>query len=249
MDTKLIKEFGTEILSYRIRTARQKKRLQYEDFDKHLISLDKEETTLYKKWRKPDWKLLVPPVQQGWSRSFELSDEVASSNQAAFFSAILEKINTVQWSHKKDFKIKKRKRGRKIYVVKEQKLLEPLRHLFALLRFTDEEKQFFYPEYRIEKWCHEPLLPFVFNEPWRYVLRIRPHIIYKVKCRDGELESRLAEIHNFLWGGARDRRLYWLKQGSWKHPGKSKPEERQDERNPLKNKSLQRCLDEFRKAD
>ena len=37
MDTKFIQQYGEDILCYRLRTARQKKRMQYEDFDKQLI--------------------------------------------------------------------------------------------------------------------------------------------------------------------------------------------------------------------
>ncbi len=39
MDTKLIQQYGEDILCYRLRTARQKKRMRYEDFDKQLIQL------------------------------------------------------------------------------------------------------------------------------------------------------------------------------------------------------------------
>jgi hypothetical protein len=64
MDTKLIKQFGTDILCYPIRTARQKKRMQYEDFDKHLIALDKGERPLYKSRYSPEYEPLSPPVQR-----------------------------------------------------------------------------------------------------------------------------------------------------------------------------------------
>jgi len=46
MDSKLIKQYSPEILSYRLRTVRQKKRMQYEDFDKKLLKLSKEEDKL-----------------------------------------------------------------------------------------------------------------------------------------------------------------------------------------------------------
>ena len=107
MDTKLIKQFGTDILCYRIRTARQKKRMQYEDFDKQLIALSKEEIILHN--HNPGWEPLTPPVQRGWKRFFVLRDDVARSDDAQFFQNILAKINTEKWSYRKDFKKKKRK--------------------------------------------------------------------------------------------------------------------------------------------
>ena len=64
MDTKLIGQWGEEILSYRLRTARAKKRAQYKDFHKQLIKLDKEETALHKQKHNLGWEPLVPPVQK-----------------------------------------------------------------------------------------------------------------------------------------------------------------------------------------
>ena len=77
MDKKLIEQYGTEILSYRLRTARQKKRMQYEDFDKQLIQLHEEESALRSQKRNLGWEPLIPPVQKGWKRFFVLRDDVA----------------------------------------------------------------------------------------------------------------------------------------------------------------------------
>ena len=46
MDTKLVQQYGEDILCYRLRTARQKKRMQHEDLEKKLIGLNKEWKTL-----------------------------------------------------------------------------------------------------------------------------------------------------------------------------------------------------------
>src|SRR6516165_5668862 len=138
MDTKLIKQFGTEILCYRIRTARQKKRMQYEDFDKHLIALHKEHTPLFKNRYRPEYEPLSPPVQKGWKRFFVLRDDVARSNDAQFFENILQKINTKTIYWKKDFKVRKRKSGKKIYVVQSQDILNPNEHEFNKLKFTEK---------------------------------------------------------------------------------------------------------------
>ena len=70
MDTKLIKQFGTDILCYRFRTARQKKRMQYEDFDKHLIALDKEQRPLYRNRYRPEYEPLFAPVQREDGKDF-----------------------------------------------------------------------------------------------------------------------------------------------------------------------------------
>lgn len=91
MDTKLIKQYGEDIFCYRLRTARHKKRMQYEDFDKQLIQLHQEENGLYEQRRNLGWEPLLPAVQKGWKRFFVLRDDVARSKQAEFFENILKK--------------------------------------------------------------------------------------------------------------------------------------------------------------
>src|SRR4029078_1937661 len=103
MDTKFIQQYGEDILCYRLRTARQKKRMQYKDFDKQLIQLYQEERELYWQIRELGCVPLIPPFQRGWKRSFVLRDDVARSPQAKFFQNILDKINTRDWSYRKDF--------------------------------------------------------------------------------------------------------------------------------------------------
>ena len=143
MDTKLIQQYGEDILCYRLRTARQRKRMQYEDFDKQLIQLHKKENALYLQHRNLRWEPLHPPVQKGWSRHFVVREDVVKSKYGEFFEAILKKKNTYEYYWKKDFKKRKRKRGKKIYVVKPQYLLRPYEYQFHKMQFAAIEKQFF----------------------------------------------------------------------------------------------------------
>jgi hypothetical protein len=244
MDTKLIKQYGEDILCYRLRTARHKKRMQYEDFDKQLMQLHKEENGLYEQRRNLGWEPLVPPVQKGWKRFFVLRDDVARSKQSEFFENILKKINTYDWSYRKDFIVKKRRFGRKKYVVKEQKLLAPWEWDFAKLDFSDSEKQMFHEELHYEKWNRGLVKRYVFNEPWRFILRIRPNMVTKVRKRDATIEARIEEIDSYLerndyrnkqtkllYGDS--RKVYW------------KSEEVAKRKNLLKNKTVQQIIDEL----
>ncbi len=101
--------------------------MQYEDFDKQLLKLHREEDTLWKQRANLGWEPLTPPVQKGWKRFFVLREDVARSKQADFYERILKKINTYAQSYRKDFKGKKEGEGAryKKYVVKKQYLLEP----------------------------------------------------------------------------------------------------------------------------
>ncbi len=241
MDSKLVKQYGSEILSYRLRTVRQKKRMQYEDFDKKLLELDREETRLCKQKQVIVWEPLKPPVQRGWNRFFVLRDDVATSKHAAFFENILNKINTCDWSHRKDFMVKYRRFGRKKYRVKKQSLLRPDEWRFNRLGFTDDEKQLFDVVWETDS-RKELVKRYVFREPWRFVLRVRPNVIDKIRRRDSMVESRSQEIRNYLDANMYRCRLNKLlhgyeRYGWWKG-------ERKREKNLLKNKPLLRILEE-----
>jgi hypothetical protein len=213
MDTKLIKQYGEQICCYRLRYTRQKKRMQYEDFDKQLIQLDKEEKKLRKQQRNLGWELLNPPIQRGWIRHFVLREDVARGKYAVFFNNILKKINTYEYSWKKDFKKKKRKRGRKIYVLKPQYLLKPYEYQFSKMEFTESEKQFFKEVWEVD-WRKQPVKRYEFVEPWRFVLKVRVNMIDKVRIKDIELESRLNEIDNYFKKNCLRGRLINLLHGN-----------------------------------
>jgi hypothetical protein len=207
MDKKLIEKYGEEILCYRLRTARQKKRAQHKGFEKHLIHLYEEERTLMCQQQALGWEPLIPPVQKGWKRFFVLREDVARSKDANFFAGILARINTYDWHPRRDFLVKKRTMGRKGYLVKTQYLYKPYDLNDPKLSFTEAEKRFFDIEYH---WnghtCHH-YIRYAFSEPWRFVLRIRPNIIDKMRLQDTLLEKRLKEIKNYL-----ERNGYWEKQ-------------------------------------
>jgi hypothetical protein len=248
MDKKLIEQYGEDILCYRLRTARQKKRMQYEDFHKYLVCLSKEENALDKQIRDLGWEPLVPPVQKGWKRFFILREDVARSKQADFFAAILKKINRYDWSWKKDFLVKKKKRGKKIYVVKGQHLLKPGERQFQAMNFTEQEKQFFYPELQWEPWSKEPAKKYVFTEPWRFVLVVRPNMIDKIRIKDAFLESELQRIENYLERNALRQKQSKIVHGycqrrRWREIVKHK------EINGYKFKSINQVLDIIRNDD
>ena len=243
MDRKFIERYGEEILSYRIRTARQKKRAVYEDFDKQLLALHREEMTLRRLQRNLGWEPLVPPVQKGWVRSFVLRDDVARGPQAAFFAGILVKINTCEYSHRKDFRVKKRKLGRRIYVIRKQLLQEPWPYQFNRMKFTEEEKGLFQIIEEMPDRKGYANRRYVFREPWRFVLKVKPNIVDRVRVRDIELEQRLETITSYLRKSGHIYRQLKLRYGHdpdhwWDYL------ERYFPLNPIKNKTLCQILEE-----
>jgi len=242
MDKKLIDQYGTEILSYRLRTVRQRKRMQYEGFDKRLLRLNKERDQLYQIEKNLGWEPLIPPVQKGWKRFYVLRDDVARSKHSEFFENILKKINTYEWSWRKDFLIRKKRYGKNKYTVKPQCLLRPCEDHFKRLGFTDVEKSFFYEAWKMDS-CKRLVKYYVFSEPWRFVLRVRPNMIDKVKRRDAEIDKRQKEIDNYLERNYYEIRLNKLLAGDVWHWSRDFGENYR-EKNVLQNKPLPRILDE-----
>ncbi|NOT91652.1 hypothetical protein [Ferruginibacter sp.] len=244
MDTKLIQQYGEDMLCYRLRTARQKKRLRYKDFDKQLIQLHKEENALYLQQRNLGWEPLHPPIQKGWVRFFVVREDVARSRHGIFFETILKKINTYEYHWKKDFKRKKRKRGRKIYVVKPQHLLRPYEYQSLKMDFNESEKQFFREVWELD-WKKQPIKRYEFIEVWRYVLKIKPNMIDKVRIKDAELESKMKLLDNYLERKDLRKKQSRLVHGHYKHRY-YKEFEKYNEANEFKNKSLIQILDSIK---
>lgn len=183
-----------------IKTARQKKRLAKKDFEKYLISLHIKQNELWEIKKNLPQIPLEFPYQKGWQRSYELRSDTAVCKHADFYGLLLDKLNTMQYSKTKDFKIRRRKNRKKIRVDRPQSLIE-----FDLwqwerniVKLSEAEKAMFYP---VEYWCNATkckTVKFVFKEPWRFILKVRPHIITHQKMKDEILEQEIAEINNHI---------------------------------------------------
>ncbi len=198
-----------DLLSCKLKTARQKKRLVKEDQEKQLIRLYKQYRTLLQQKRNLPMVPLEQPYQKGWKRVFVLRDDVKASDSAAFYECLLEKINTVVLCNDKSFtqKAKRRKNGKRVYEGLPQKLLEiPMWEWERNQRkLTQEEMTHFHVEQRWNANLNSIQYYYTFNEPWRYKLQVMPHIIREVKVLDVLLERELQEIRSkidgyHLWG-------------------------------------------------
>ncbi len=207
----------------KIKTARQKKRLQKKDFEKRLIRLYR----LRKKLALQRWNLpMVPlesPYQKGWKRSYVLREDVARSRYAAFYQTLLDKINTVVYHHDKRFKLSKKKKRKRIDVDVPQTLLEFYEHDWKSPRnkLTEAERILFYPKTVICPQSKRAVTQYVFGEAWRYVLRVRPHMITQVKMIDEALEQEIQRLDNHIANHNLEHRINKLVDGTcytwWRH--------------------------------
>lgn len=199
----------------KIKTARQKKRLQKEDYNKRLIQLHRLREKLCVQRRDLPLVPLEIPYQKGWKRNFVLREDVARSRYAMFHQALLQKINSVVYHHDKRFKYSKKKRHKKIQVDIPQTLREFCEQEWKANHagLTDAEKALFYPKEVRDKNNRPGGVRYVFAEPWRYVLQVKPHMITHVKMIDEVLEQEIQRLDNYIETHNLQHKINKLKDG------------------------------------
>lgn len=129
-----------------------------------------------------------------------MRDDVARSKHASFCQTILDKINTVTYCNRKDFKTRKRyfRKRRRSWELIQQTILYPEHSEFVKMKFTEKQAAMF--EEKMIRVRHRKGLVkvFVFKEEWRFVLQVRQNIVTHVRMVDVELEIREKEIDNYL---------------------------------------------------
>lgn len=206
-------EWESYVLSGRFKTKRQRKRLLKEDSDKQLMALYAERWEVRKKQHNLGYAELIPPVQKGWKRFFVLRPDVERCKDAAFFRNLLEKINTVTYSHRKDFKYKRRRGGKRVDVDRIQLLREFYAYEWRKLKLTEREMSYFRITWEFAGNSTSIHMKYVFAEPWRYMLRVRPNMITHVKIIDPQLMSREKELDNYFKKHHLYPRAHKLKRG------------------------------------
>ncbi|OXE99159.1 hypothetical protein BC749_102615 [Flavobacterium araucananum] len=236
MENYTVNEYA---LCSRFKSKRIKKRVVKEDFEKQLIQLRKLEVELWKKRQDLPLVPLTTPYQKGWQRSFVLREDITRSNDSSFYTVLLEKINTVQFSSEKSFKKKKKRKRKHVYVEKLQSLKEFSESEWRSpkLELTEKEKIHFYKR---ERWCpncKRYKIHYVFREPWRYVFQVRPNMITHTKMIDTVLESEIQLLDNYITNLNLRYKINKLVDG-FSYRNRYYQNENPRERNPIKNKSL-----------
>ncbi|MDZ7935337.1 MAG: hypothetical protein U5M51_10310 [Emticicia sp.] len=229
---------------FRIRPKRRRKRASIEAKDKNLIRLYKQDKELRKQKQELPMIDLIPPVQKGFKRYFIVRNDVKRSKMGSFYENLLQKINTFQYNDTKVFKKKVKRKGKKIYIDREQELRVIYPH--ELPKFKLDERQMACFELKTKQEIHGKIIRekqfYEFREPWRFVLRVRPNIIDKVKAFDSELEQRTAELHSILFKNHKNQgRLTHLKGWNRYHDVNE-----EKYRNPLVNKPLYQIIEDFK---
>jgi intergrase/recombinase len=110
------------LLLFRLKNLRSRKRIIKRAVEKLVRTKYKHHGQLWKMKRNIPLVPLEKPYQKGFVRFFVVRDNVKRSKDGRFFEDLLKKINTEMYSPTRKFLKKKRRRGRKIYVPREQRV-------------------------------------------------------------------------------------------------------------------------------
>jgi hypothetical protein len=216
------------LLFFRLRSLRSRKRIIKKDVEKQVLKKYKRSRELWELRREIPLIPLGKPYQKGFVRFFVVRDDVKRSKDGNFFEGILKKINTKMYSETRKFLKKKRKFGRKIYVDREQKLVQLSSYQWndPKLRLTAREKQYFLKKEEYNPFRKRYNIYYEFIEPWRFVLRVKPNMITHYKPLNSDLEKEIDELDSFLdqdkMKGIIHKNIYG-KSDSWKDKYKRDP--------------------------
>lgn len=209
-----------------IKSARRKKRLVKVNLDKQLISLSKTREHLWQQqWDLP----MVPlahPYQRGWKRLFVLRDDIRRLPKADFYEALLQKINTVHYHHDRAFKLKKRRKRRYGYEVKKQELREIDAYEWDnnRLKLSQEERTCFTRVEFMNTTYRRMEIKYVITDPWRFMLKVMPHVLTRVKLHDEVLQQEIAAIDSYIDHHFFEPRIHRLTNGRRRYRWKNEYE-------------------------
>jgi hypothetical protein len=188
------------LLSFRLRNLRSRKRIVKKDVEKQIRKKHKRSKELWELRRNIPLVPLETPYQKGFVRFFVVRDDVKRSKDGDFFEGILNKINTKMYSETRKFLKKKRKFGRRIYVEREQKLVQLSAHQWndPKLGLTTREKQYFLKREEYNHFRKRENIYYEFIESWRFVLRVNPNLITHYKPLHSDLEKEIDEVDSYL---------------------------------------------------
>lgn len=188
------------LLFSRLRSLRSRKRIIKKDVEKQIRKKYKRSRELLAIRRKIPLVPLEKPYQKGFVRFFVVRDDVKRTKDGEFFEGILMKINTYMYSETRKFLKKKRKFGRKIYVIRDQKLghLLPSQWNDPKLGLTTREKQYFLKREEYNPFRKRYNVYYEFIEPWRFNLQVKPYMITHYKPLNSDLEKEIDELDFYL---------------------------------------------------
>jgi hypothetical protein len=237
----------TTLYPYRLKSARQKKRLQKKDLDKQLLRMERELERLQGIQDNQPVVPLEKPYQKGWIRKFILRPDVAKSDRAVFYQEILDKINSGQRHYDQSFKQPKRNKHRHPYnytKLPELRTISRYDWTYNKLELSEEQREYFR---RVEFWNEQWYrwdYKYTFSKPELFEIAVLPYIVDKIKLGDALLEQEINYLSYILYESRLTYRFSKIKGRRFRY--RWNEYENPKYRNPIKNVPLSQIENIFK---
>lgn len=197
----------------RYRSARSKKRLVKRDKEKQVRQLWERHKQVSKELHDTPLLPLAEPYQKGWKRFFVVRPDIKISAYGEFYESILKVINTVQYSETRKFLKKGRRRGKRIYLPREQRLKELSLYEWhsPKCRLTDRQRTHFIWTETYDSNRKTWQKVYEFADPWRYVLKIAPHMITHYRPVNIDLKREYEWLNYLIWENRKNFAIFQKK--------------------------------------
>jgi len=134
----------------------------------------------------------VEPYQRGWSRQYDLRDDVKNRRDANVLRQILQKINTVRYSSREDFTAWDYKTKKRVPMVQKLKIITVQEYD----QLNEQMQKYFVKDFEYHKLTHSVWYFYKFSPTYYFTFVVEPNMITQHWIPDGDVETRIAEITN-----------------------------------------------------
>lgn len=178
--------------------GRRERRRHRDEQLRHLRALYRELTDLRARRKSYPVVPVEKPYQSGWSRTYVLREDVNRRKDAPVIRRILDKLNSVVYSSRKDFLVRNwhRRQGESEW----KPISQPLKTLneAQFEQLNDKERSLFHQYWEWSQFSRKMFIRFRFRYPYYFVFKITPRWITHQVIPLNEVESRIQEIENYL---------------------------------------------------
>lgn len=234
------------ILSGRFTSRRTKVRKIKSGFDKYILDIERKRDKIN---RDPVYEMLPKPVQRGYVRTFQLTDEAKRMHDAELYQRILDLINTEQYSNYPIFCDKHGKKKAK--KMKSVCCTQDVRGINndEYYKLGERERKMFFPIFELNSKGEYYIKCYEFKYKWLFKLVVNPYMVDKIERVNWESEreyafySRILDRHYDRVIRIHD--LYLAYHIQWKTFNRYKDDRAKAERELLKNIPLEKIVNLF----
>lgn len=158
----------------------------------------------YRPWNKENLVPLPKPIRRGWVRYYIVRPDIAKSNRGAILNKILSIVQSPAVCDNKQFVTNRDEDGNRIHKKRESRPIHQEPKWLSQKEFEEQIApneqmiQYFSLVEKTRRWGG-PIKVYVFNRPWMFSFKIKPHFVTHGYYLNTELISEYEYINDKLW--------------------------------------------------